>query len=102
MKHTPTPWKIVARSADPLDVSKRMIEDSQGRFIVKTGTTVHISLEQQAANAAFIVRAVNCHYELVNSLKQIKSQLTAIDGLTHQEEFILSIAQQAIAKAEGK
>lgn len=49
-------------------------------------------------NAALIVKAVNCHLELLKQLKVCRDEMLA-DGWTHES---LEDVEQAIAKAEGK
>lgn len=55
-----------------------------------------ISEAEHKANAAFIVRACNCHDELVEALKHIKSEY----GYCLPEKTMQKI-NKAIAKAEG-
>jgi len=69
--HTPTPWTVdmIAHATDEMARSGRPNE-----------------------RAAFIVRAVNAHEELLEALREIKMR-GGVDG---------EIARKAIAKAEGK
>lgn len=85
--YTPTPWKL------------------EGNWIVSGFFGVHElpasnegSQAEHLANAAFIVRAVNSHEEMLAILKTI---LTMIDKTQGADRLGILIAQ-AIAKAEGK
>lgn len=51
------------------------------------------------ANAAFIVKAVNCHDELVNALKAARPFLAISDD--QRASGRLKLVEAAIAKAEG-
>lgn len=69
----------------------------------KTGRTVaecvgQLDLEERKENAAFIVRAVNAHKELLELLKDARSY-----GKTETAWKIWEkLADKAIAKAEGR
>lgn len=76
MSHSPTPWRadvseplpgreFVIRSADDRSVARYVAFDDHLRFAHETAEPVHV-----AGNAEFIVRAVNCHDELVAALKE--------------------------------
>jgi len=87
-EHTPTPWKlwdgtkVYGHEHDGSDVS---IVDSSSSFL---------SPETSQANAAFIVRAVNCHEELVALLRECRHP-----GLS---EDLYHRIEKAIAKSEAK
>lgn len=64
-KHTPLPWKVREHNNQ-----KRYIDAENGLTIADA--LMHSSLGNQdnhKANAEFIVKAVNSHYELVEALK---------------------------------
>ena len=64
-QHTPTPWKI-------WDMSSRDIEDSNGNLISTAypdEKDPSYTSEIAKANAAYIVRSVNSHEELIKALK---------------------------------
>lgn len=114
-RHTPTPWqadKCVKR---------------QGYTIAQTATREHpatlvniaqvVDGSESEANAAFIVRAVNAHEELVIRLRTLIASIESIDSNIdhHQDAFggsthsivrmirnDIAIAKETIAKAEGK
>jgi hypothetical protein len=59
------------------------------------------SLDEQMANAEFILRAVNAHEQMLKALKAVNISL--IDD-EHYQEFkeLLLVVARAIAKAGGK
>lgn len=90
-QHTPTPWvcylsTVYKPERDDLDSSLDAID--QEKIVCSVINT---------PDAAFIVKAVNCHEELLTALKM------AIDRpkVLPSKEFI-EACKQAIAKAEGK
>lgn len=87
--HTPTPWHVnyheivAANHTRPCHMSTSLNMFAPG---------------ESEANAAFIVRAVNCHQELIDTLKDLAHYChDQIDETGLQERV-----RQAIAKAEGK
>lgn len=68
-KHTPLPWKSEVPPSSCFTC--RAIRGENGEYIAKIG---HMDFSQgvfeDVANAEFIVRACNSHYELVEALKQ--------------------------------
>ncbi len=104
IKHTATPWKIRKDSfSDRLE-----IESSDGLAAIAkligygdatTTPRVAKTHEEYAANAAFIVRAVNAHDALVNALRRIDNEVD--EGLTVPDGVMLEI-RKALAMAEGK
>ena len=64
------------RAHSPLPWVRRATEDGTGNWVVVAGTAFYVaemmnhgSLEEDAANAELIVKAANCHDELVAALK---------------------------------
>lgn len=103
--HTPTPWSL-SDSQLPKAIygsARQHIhagpKETQGNTIaiVSLGGLGGTSgkIEDIEANAAYIVRAVNSHEELVAALKEIHH---SIPSATHLHEIVTS----AIAKAEGR
>lgn len=105
-KHTPTPWKAVP----PMN----QIHSADGMFIAEirgwghlTGRGGGLGLSDdearaiQDANGEFIVRAANCHEEMLAKLKEIHAVWSAQgSGLDyHRACFRLT---ELIAKAEGR
>ena len=97
-KHTPGPWKtkhgLSIRAPDDKELAE-MIRDWD------------IAFEAQA-NAEFIVRACNSHYELLEALKEGKSEF---DRMFHDIEMsvderhsfipVINKMNETIRKAEG-
>jgi hypothetical protein len=82
--HTPTPWTFDSCKTVRLLSLDHKIEI--GSLWLKT--------EQAETDAAFIVRAVNSHEELLETLKAARRELND----SHRYDYI----DEAIAKAEGK
>lgn len=90
-KHTPTPWKIEEYEIDKL--------------LVIGNNTTEIAYTRSFEDAAFIVRAVNCHEELLATAKHLldlladfsNGDLPPVDVKARWTDYA-----QAIAKAEGK
>jgi hypothetical protein len=99
---TPLPWK--------LGPTQDTVDDANGRELVwvreyytyeKEGVTYSADLPY-AANAAFIVRAVNSHAELLAACKSFK-QITESPLLATNKAAVAALVDQverAIAKAE--
>ena len=111
-KHTDTPWIVNVWST-----GRRTIERENGLVIAEVHTT-HLQ-EERAGNADFIVKAVNCHDEMLEALKEMQTafvvSMTILDqnGLCRKaaSEFVnhgISIgsfgpkSDEIIAKAEGE
>lgn len=86
VQHTPTPW-----SAELVKDQTYRIQDLKKCNVLGTG------LNQ--ANAAFIVRAVNAHEELLGASKLV---LEIIANGCEVTPHIASVLDKAIAKAEGR
>ena len=86
--HTPTPWHLNVNSAWS-DATK----DRGPVFVCTMVTGTHVLEDQNEANAAYIVRAVNSHERLLNLLKQMQSA-NVFKGIWIQ------FVEEAIAKAE--
>jgi hypothetical protein len=88
-QHTPLPWHK--------DIHGH-IGDSKGTNIASTWTTPDDNCPEgrpATANAAFIVRACNAHYDLLEALK-------AVVKIADRKTKEFDDARAAIAKAEGK
>lgn len=86
--HTPTPWRI---SADP-EAGDRLIINDAGLIIVK---------RPSHEDAAYIVRAVNAHEELVKIAKAYRNLLRAAAS-TDGEVATFHHIEDVLKKAEGK
>lgn len=95
MAHTPLPWEC----REDEDGHFEIVGDRQGLDITWIADSIGGLGEEEKANAEFIVKAVNCHQELVDALKSIQSQCAG-----HADEFsarVYSLAAKALAKAEA-
>jgi hypothetical protein len=97
---TPTPWKVTDKPGQ----FWAGVEGSGGEFVADCRSAVSPAKE----NAAYIVRAVNVHEELLEALKALSSivrkgsdklPVNVYEGV---KKSLLEKAEQAIAKAEGK
>lgn len=108
-EHTPTPWVLLddafAKIGEPNDdVGCTVIADCEGNVR-------DLSHETMIANAAFIVRAVNAHEELVKALEESLKLQSHYAGLLNSydsgERLTFSTVEQwlnrlnAIAKASA-
>jgi len=99
MKHTAGPWEVTNAKHAVSDTFG--IKDANGSWIAKchpfNGDGVGIETAQ--ANAEFIVRACNLHYELVGACK---SALDIINSYSHIPALFRACEtlQEGIAKAE--
>lgn len=102
VKHTPTPWHIAQPNGMlPKAAADRIIQH-KGAKIAETGGNIHMSDDENKANAEFIVRAVNAHDELVYTLRSCLSiagvwKTNQVTGETWGD-----MINAALAKAEGK
>lgn len=110
-KHTPLPWAIISpKEHEPViaqlesdderscDGVRQVCEVAQGRYEL-------LDYDEIKANAEFIVRACNSHYELVETLKiaegaidWIRDRVTNEGGLPAIHKHI----KKALAKATGE
>src|SRR5271157_3455432 len=97
VQHTPTPWKVSVH-VDGCNFTSYMINE-----VELAGAE---SDEEAEANAAFIVRAVNAHEELLRVAKFLITldddcgrEHRRINGLLSDARLMV---EQAIARAEGK
>jgi hypothetical protein len=95
-KHTSTPWKI---SELKTSINGTDFDGEQIRIL----DIPDHEAESQQADAEFVVRAVNCHDELVHLLKEQLDcwEKGIIVDIKPGSNFHLNV-RAAIAKAEGK
>jgi hypothetical protein len=108
-KHTPTPWKVNdCRDSGWMDNAIYIAKDS-GENLAR----VYKDYGNVEANAAFIVRAVNAHDELVAKLSAVQSILNSLTIGTQTTAFgrdrsnalrdeANRIINSALAKARGE
>lgn len=95
--HTPTPWIVAARNESDNTIDIRS-EEYKDRELVASVTPKPHYADNQEANAAYIVKCVNAHDELVSELRDALDELKA-KGYTPD---VLARGYQALARAEGK
>ena len=97
MKHTPTPW------TDSMGMAQRPVVTAVTHTadIAAMSLSGGKSLDEAYANAAFIVRACNAHYDLVEALEAtIPAMGTDISDVDIVGVF--AKARAALAKAKGE
>jgi hypothetical protein len=98
MEHTPTPWKVV-KTPKQEGGNITQIYGGDGFEVV---TRVRSAERSTAKNAAFIVKAVNSHEELLEALKEIvQIELDQDPESRNVQDEALAQYQSIIAKAEG-
>lgn len=101
-EHTPLPWHLISGKANSANGCPVETEIRGGNHVVARLGVVRS--DRDKANAAFIVKAVNCHVELRQALEWA---LDIIDGSTvgrnvHKGHGDYDFARAALAKAEGR
>lgn len=99
--HSPLPWKVetlqVVASVDPEDGASQT-------FVVSGGIAVCQRVHPE--DAAFIVRAVNCHAELVRcceaELNVCRDKLLAFPMGSDATQAKAAILEAILAKAKGE
>lgn len=104
--HTPTPWLAVkAPASEHKEGIHWYIEEGSQHATVAT-IYMLCTKEWTDANAAFIVRAVNAHEELLEALYQalpyVEDQLQDQGYKPGAVERKIKFIKEAIAKAEGR
>ena len=108
---TPTPWQLCNTRPDhpKTDPDNRLLivpnDPSLGASIAQMPYNGDDDLKIKSyANAAFIVRAVNAHEELVATCQALISELrwTSKNGQFPGMDKVIAEADKALAKAEGK
>lgn len=107
--HTPTPWhtgKTLVSYKDPMFSHTAIVNKAD---TLRIANVAGVGDADSKANAAFIVKAVNCHEELVEALQRV-SRAIDCGGLKVIENKLYPTSAyalkdeiaQALAKAEGK
>lgn len=92
MTHTPTPWRLDnPESTLVIGSNERIIADCDHPQLPDT---------EIEANAAFIVRAVNCHDDLVSALKNVMAMVIGEAPSLARENCTWERAEAALAKVE--
>ena len=88
-KHTPLPWKIGSTRADGYNFTTIVNE--------KKAYIATVDIENETENAAFIVRAVNNHYQLIEALEAL------VNADSYElDQMAIKGARAAISKAKGE
>lgn len=100
VKHTPTPWHV-ERDDNVVSCDGTLIAAAYGVYPKEYDRT------SAASDAEFIVRAVNCHEELLWALKTVLDSMGALSNPTELGGWAISERDQskimaAIARAEGR
>ena len=96
MKHTPLPWKLIT---DPNEwAAWDCVEVAPCRYILTEGR----SLEEAQANAEFIVKACNAHYDLVEACEDALEALQNDVGEYEGDGLIFGTLRKALKKAKGE
>lgn len=100
-QHTPIPWKV--------ENGNDIVASKEGTIACAYGMMVNnkvVHNEECFANAAFIVRAVNTHEELLTGYREMSKTIhyaSSHDGYFHTCKEVGCVhAIQAIAKAEAQ
>lgn len=102
-EHTPTPWsKESSLFREPVVIG--IFADNLKKTIAKWECSTRQDAEQMHADAAFIVRAVNSHEELIQMIKTLREAFYVKGTSGAVREAFASINERfkEIAKAEGK
>lgn len=105
--HTPTPW-----SSNKQGSTIHIKSPSSGYTVALIESCTDLVYSQDEINAAFIVKAVNCHEELLEKLKnaietmkwaliQKNPKVGSLDPCVMACQDLRDSLREAIAKAEG-
>lgn len=101
-QHTPLPW-VLDTKIDGLAEITNLVGHTIA--IIKTDCFQHGDVAVNLANGELIVRAVNCHADLLAALEAAFAAMTSVSVKTrHEGEILQSAARQATAaltKAKG-
>lgn len=97
---TPPPW-VCGDESDPNQRGNIYSHDATGSIIASCKDFIYAPRDEseQNANAAFIVKACNCHDELVTALKRSLNWLSSYPGNGAAGAY--DEARSALAKAEA-
>lgn len=117
-EHTPTPWKTNAlRDALPgseFALAHAIYNADDTVFICTVDAPDHLARKEcsekvRDANARFIVKACNCHDELLDLAKHLTKSLKAavesnvdLPDFDAEDHVLIRKARRVIAQAEGK
>ena len=90
--HSPLPWSYEEREGALLDAHNAYVLTTDG----------DLPTSPDLPDAAFIVKAVNCHHELLSALTDLLNAADAIETRTFAFDAAAGKAYRVIAKALGK
>lgn len=94
--HTPLPWAVSSLpSAWATEIARG---DPRGPIILFPSAAASLSVGERQANAAFVVRACNAHYDLLAACKAMVRTGKAPADI----DAAYDLMRAAIAKAEGR
>lgn len=101
--HTPTPWELYDEGKSAVGHQFAIVGNKER---IATVHGLENELPKTQANAAFIVRAVNCHDELVETIKLLKRCCKEAlsdkwDRSDDGFESMIEDCDRALAKAKG-
>jgi hypothetical protein len=100
-KHTPGPWKARILRSPGYHPTIDILADKKPPVVGWLGFDDCDTPDgEHEANAAYIVRAVNCHDELVSVLEYVCECLEA--GSMGQDRLLVKKMRAALIKAEGE
>lgn len=100
--HTPGPWRT---GDDPLDIVRSTSADEYRVIATVTDRAIEGTPAEAAANAQFIVTAVNCHADLLQILRAASHALRSYQHGNASPDLAAEVADAVdyrIAKAEGR
>jgi hypothetical protein len=104
LSHTPTPWKLEHYGIGDSETQIVSYAENKGTKIIAR-LAPHGDFEKRESDAAFIVRAVNAHDELIAALKQARESYVYRtrheNKVVGEGDTLLSVIDAALAKAEG-
>jgi hypothetical protein len=106
-EHTPVPWVVrvfpTARNANNQYWIMDAIPDKDGKVVANAIASATPSNDEAEANARFIVRACNCHADLLEAVNLLLAAIDFAEVNKHPAiEACLDYATAVIAKAEGE
>lgn len=96
--HTPTPYEIGSGNSREIWAYKRDLNDT---LIATCEGIGNLRIDEQRANAAFIVKAVNMHDELRLAILNAMAKICNVHHIESVNEAY-AILKNATTKAEGK
>lgn len=101
-----TPWEIIKRKMSHMEIHILAGSQENHDFVLSMNMVPYFDEKDfifAEERAAFIIKAANCHDELVIALEALLKGLENING-EWPETFIIAVdnASDALAKARGK